>query len=199
MKKSMSNLQVFLYNASAEYHLRRLCMDHLPNLQVIEDFASEFCSMQDFIPFALDRISHETSNLRHLLVDFGQEETTSENVHLTHSLVSHLWVFWYEEWVRDESQWQPLLKFSNIESLSTARGVQMTFKEIFSACPRLEKLELATIINDPEPITFFARLMEIEIYFKSSYESKYELSNILSAPDLKKVTLFGNSAPAPNS
>ncbi|CAB3369666.1 Hypothetical predicted protein [Cloeon dipterum] len=118
MKKSMSNLKVFRYG-SATYHLRRVCMDHLPNLQVIEDFASDFSLMQDFVAFAQDPISHGTSNLRHLLVDYSQQEAINQNYHLTCPLVSHMAIFWWEEWVseHDCSKWKPLLKFTQIESL----------------------------------------------------------------------------------
>ncbi|XP_065334609.1 uncharacterized protein LOC135935905 isoform X2 [Cloeon dipterum] len=218
LKKSFPNLKVFIYNASAEYHLRRLCMDHMPNLQVIETYANKLCSKHDYNSVAhLDPERRGTSNLRHLLVDFSQEESTSESMHLEFPHVSHLWIFWFEEGNCDEIQWQNLLKFTHIESLEMScfplpamncfldtygpnllalsiiqeykDESSLTFQRIFTACPKLEKLKLRTTIIYPEPITFFSHLEEVELSYWCASE---ELTNILSAPHLQKVTLYGD-------
>ncbi|CAB3366778.1 Hypothetical predicted protein [Cloeon dipterum] len=66
-------------------------------------------------------------------------------MHLSYPHVSHLWIYWFEEMIRDEIQWQNLLKFTHIEK------VELTY-----------------------------------------WCASEELTNILSAPHLQKVTFVGD-------
>ncbi|XP_065342189.1 uncharacterized protein LOC135940960 [Cloeon dipterum] len=141
-----------------------------------------------------------------------------KDIHITHPHVTDLMMHWYEnpDWTWEGLNY--ILQFTKIESLTmldfptevmfrfidtfgaklNALNIQhddrqmepfLNLNYIFTACPLLERLRLWLVINDPEPITFYARLKEVELNFSFPDGSRDEMVNILSAPDFEKVIL----------
>ncbi|CAB3370405.1 Hypothetical predicted protein [Cloeon dipterum] len=202
LKKSFHRLTAFFFQSAAAVErielLKNLCKIHLPKLQVIGNFASVFCSQNNY-HFSPHQV--EGRNLRHLTLNL-QYVRTGEEVHLMFPNVTHLMI------TGSDSSWevQPLLLFSNIESLHlslvsseavlnflTTYGPDLhslylaefisdlSLDQIFSLCPRLERIGL--FIEDPEvPVNSLPLLKEVML-------KSVTVSNILNAPNLQKVTL----------
>ncbi|CAB3374338.1 Hypothetical predicted protein [Cloeon dipterum] len=103
----------FRSNVPIEQHLEftNMCRMHLSNLQIVEDFASVFCTQ---IQFRYAPHMEQVRNLRHLWLDLHYEQIV-EDVHLMFPHVTHLRI----EGSDSSTAWQvkPLLQFSEIESL----------------------------------------------------------------------------------
>ncbi|CAB3380312.1 Hypothetical predicted protein [Cloeon dipterum] len=218
LKRSMSNLKEFIYTARNNDTLRTECMRNLSNLHVFHEYSDLFRPKEDYDPSAPNEVVPGYSNLQHLYIDFDVD-VKREDMHLKNPHIRHIMMLWYgnPDWVWDTS-WKKVLNFSNIESLTflgfppdvlfhfidtygaklnalnihhenRAMEPFLNLNRMLTACPLLERLRLSLVINDPEPITFYARLKEVELNFAFPDGSRDEMVNILSAPDLEKVIL----------
>ncbi|CAB3385384.1 Hypothetical predicted protein [Cloeon dipterum] len=196
-------------------------MRNLSNLHVLHQYSELFCPKEDYDPSTPNEVVPGYSNLRHLTIHINLTYDYPDNeIHIKHPHVTDLMMHWYEDPDWDWECLNYILQFTNIESLTmldfptvvmfrfidtfgaklNALNIQhddrqmepfLNLNHIFTACPLLERLRLWLVINDPEPITFYARLKEVELNFsfRSPDGSRDEVVNILSAPDLEKVIL----------
>ncbi|CAB3376054.1 Hypothetical predicted protein [Cloeon dipterum] len=69
----------------------------------------------------------------------------------------------------------------------------LSFSDIFALCPKLERLHLGgNILEDAAPLTSFSQLRELGLDMFREYNNRIKLSEILQAPFLEKITLFGD-------
>ncbi|XP_065351562.1 uncharacterized protein LOC135946972 [Cloeon dipterum] len=192
-------------------------LSNLSNLRVFHEYSDLFRPKEDYDPSTPNEVVPGYSNLQHFYIDFDMD-IISGDVQLTNPHIRHIMMLWFREpdWVWD--YWENVLSFSNIESLTflgfppdvlfrfidtygaklNALSIHhdnremepfLNLNRMLTACPLLERLRLRLVINDPEPITFYARLKEVELNFAFLDGSRDETVNILSAPDLEKVIL----------
>ncbi|XP_065340424.1 uncharacterized protein LOC135939785 [Cloeon dipterum] len=192
---------------------------NLSNLHVLHQYSELFRPKEDYDPSTPNEVVPGYSNLRHLMILINIPfDYPEEDIHITHPHVTDLMMHWCEDPDWDWKSLNYILQFTNIESLTmldfptevmfrfidtfgaklNALNIQhddrqmepfLNLNYIFTACPLLERLRLWLVINDPEPITFYARLKEVELNFSFPDGSSDEMVNILSAPDLEKVIL----------
>ncbi|XP_065335639.1 uncharacterized protein LOC135936669 [Cloeon dipterum] len=217
LKRSMSNLKEFIYTARRNDTLRTECLMNLSNFHVLHEYAGLFRPKGDYDPSTPNEVVTGCSNLRHLMIDFDMD-FPKKDMHLKNPHVRHIMMLWYTHDGWEWKDVNYALKFSNIESLTflgfppyvmfcfiytfgaklNALNIQhddrtiepfLNLSRMFTACPLLERLRLWLVISDPEPITFYARLKEVELNFTFPNGSRNEMVNILCAPDLEKVIL----------
>ncbi|CAB3367607.1 Hypothetical predicted protein [Cloeon dipterum] len=152
-------------------------------------------------------VPEETSALRHL-----HAAPTTFDLPAAFPNVTHLKADCTA--IEPENKYASILRFSNIESLNLriqpfaftlnsfleAYGgnlhtlmieskdwLNFSFSRIFDACPKLRKIELGhiLILDDMKPLESFAQLREL--HWKP--KNQFEMTNILSAPNLERVYL----------
>ncbi|CAB3385333.1 Hypothetical predicted protein [Cloeon dipterum] len=215
--KSLSNLRVLLFQGKRLFMpsndrykkyqtlFERLCIQRLPNLKVFQQMADHTAKAGSIEIFHIGDMVRK--NLQHLTTAQGVE-----GMHLMFPSVTHLRVEVFVE----EKDWRNLLQFPKLESLQIChspseaiepfltryganlrtlvfaeiRGVK--FNQIFQLCPNLEvlKLQNVTVDDDTNFIFNFSKLKQL--YWKPFISKEAHLSNILAAPDLETLELFGN-------
>ncbi|CAB3381111.1 Hypothetical predicted protein [Cloeon dipterum] len=212
---SFKRLKAFFFRMTATssqdmIEFKNLCQMNLFNLQVLEDFASDFCSQRKY-QYASHMIGDR--NLRHLCLNL-QYEKAEEGLHKWFPHVTHLKIEGPTTLSDYEWKIEPLLKFfpSKIESLhlshvpleivlqfltSYGSDLQSLFlgnsiflkesesslKPIFDLCPKLESVGLVEI-EGTLPKSTFTMLNEVILKYDT-------VLDILIAPNLEKVTLLG--------
>ncbi|CAB3379723.1 Hypothetical predicted protein [Cloeon dipterum] len=221
LQKSFQLLKAFFFQTNACMHkifeFKNLCATQLPNLQVIKDFASDFCCQSEY-QYAPHK--KEGRNLRHLELNF-QYEKPEEGLHELFPYVTHLMIegpnsFSDDEFqIESDNEWQiePLLHFSEIESLKLSfvppeialqlvTTYKMKLHSLYlgnSICPKdfestldgifniCPKLERVGLVNIEGP-AFQLNNLTLLKEVMLKYEAVFD---ILIAPNLEKVTLMG--------
>ncbi|XP_065342506.1 uncharacterized protein LOC135941143 [Cloeon dipterum] len=217
--KSLSNLRVLLFKEknlclpsndtrTVRYQtwFERLCIDKLPNLKVFQQMADHTAGTRSAEKFEIPDMIRKS--LQHLTTAQGVE-----GMHLMFPSVTHLRV----DKMNEEKDWSNLLQFPIIESLqichspptaiepflaqyganlrtlvlSEMKGV--LFRQIFELCPNLEVLSLQNVIVDDDTNFLFDFAKLKKLYWKPNNSKQAHISNILAAPDLKTLEMFGNS------
>ncbi|XP_065341572.1 uncharacterized protein LOC135940567 [Cloeon dipterum] len=214
----LSNLRVLLFkennvfvasNDSSQTLFKTLCIDRLPNLKVFQQMADHTAGEESTVTFQIGDTVRP--RLQHLTTALGVE-----GMHLMFPSVTNLRV----DEMNEERDWRNLLQFTKIESLqichSSSSALEpflaryganlrtlvlsemegVLFRQIFKLCPNLEVLKLQNVIvgDDTNIISKFAKLKQL--YWKpndSDESKKAHISNILAAPDLETLEMFGNS------
>ncbi|CAB3368741.1 Hypothetical predicted protein [Cloeon dipterum] len=94
MKSAMPKLKVFIHGANVgerNITLIRCLAENLPNLHVIQSFASTFSSSEDYESSNEIPRASGSSNLRHLKVEYNVDKDCT-NLPTAYPLVTHLWV-----------------------------------------------------------------------------------------------------------
>ncbi|CAB3383824.1 Hypothetical predicted protein [Cloeon dipterum] len=185
LKLSFSRLKEFLFSSLYSENpliqtLATLCVQHLPQLEIVNDFAES-------VTFFSNLESTEgvkDSDLCHL----GVYPTHTSDLSAVFPKVTHLKVLLLGD--EPEENINSILHFSNIESLNFhslpsvsvldrffgAYGANLltlilscdwqslSFSSIFAACPKLQVLKLDDVVisDDREPIKEFAQLTELK-------------------------------------
>ncbi|CAB3386402.1 Hypothetical predicted protein [Cloeon dipterum] len=209
LKSSFSHLSVFLFHLAADDQSRftRFCLENLQNLQIIERFASTFCSKEgcDILP----RTRLMGADLRHLTL--SSTNRWRDEYADRFPLVTHLAV---NRWESCSIGDQNVLQMHNIKSLSLhfidpgslivvliscgdrLRALEVkafdiwSFSTIFDNCPRLQKASFILLgpkSPENEPVSYsFVHLKQLKIDLNA-----FPHSNLWRAPRLEKITLFG--------
>ncbi|CAB3367610.1 Hypothetical predicted protein [Cloeon dipterum] len=189
----MEKLKIIQFSTSSRFFenkLTKLCYQHLPKLEVVREFADTLkCSgitMELIVP-------KETSALRHL-----RSTPSTFDLPAAFPNVTHLRADCTGD-VREEQHDSSILRFASIESLAliirrvaTSVSTLDSFLEaIFDACPKLQRLELCQMWDGNDPLEFFAQLREFHWTMGRSNKvlCKFEVTNILAAPNLEKLFL----------
>ncbi|XP_065349479.1 uncharacterized protein LOC135945608 [Cloeon dipterum] len=215
LKLSFSRLKEFLFSSLCSENpliqkLTTLCVQHLPQLEIVNDFAESVTYFSNLESTE----GVKNSDLRHL----GVYPTHNSDLSAVFPKVTHLKVLLMGD--EPEENINSILHFSNIESLNFhslpsvsvldrffgAYGANLltlilscdwqslSFSRIFAACPKLQVLKLDDVVisDDKEPIKEFAQLTELKWTLRKSdgLMPKSKVCNILSAlPNLKKLSL----------
>ncbi|CAB3384493.1 Hypothetical predicted protein [Cloeon dipterum] len=218
LRGSFQLLKAFFFRSTASMQhileFRNLCKLHLPNLQVIMDFASDFCCQSEY-QYAPHKI--EGRNLRHLGLNLQYEKQAEEGVHELFPYVTHLKIEGPDNFSDYEWKIKPLLKFSQseIESLHLShvppeivlqfvttygsdlqslylgntiyrKDSESSLDSIFTICPKLERVGLVDIEGPVIQMNCLTKKVIKEVILK--YETVFD---IMIAPNLEKVTLMG--------
>ncbi|CAB3373170.1 Hypothetical predicted protein [Cloeon dipterum] len=192
-------------NITKILELRNQCIKHLPKLEIVNDYAD---NTRGFPHQPELTIPEETSSLRHLVA-----APTTFDLPVAFPNVTHLKAHCSKAELQD--QYDSILRFANIESLMLpyasslhffleAYGANLqtlimnsrcwykySFKQIFDACPKLQRLEMynVQISDDKKPIESFSQLRELRMTLGHYLDHNIVLTNILSAPNLEKISL----------
>ncbi|CAB3382539.1 Hypothetical predicted protein [Cloeon dipterum] len=211
-KSCFSRLKVFLFRECSHsftiflMQLHRLCLQHLPNLEVMGNSASK---SNCYRCHELDE-QLVSSSLRYVCV-----APYRQHLHLNFPNATHLKVVW-EMSETEQNELDSLLRFSKIEmlylenvpsasvlnnfivyssnlhtlNLKNVIEPPLEFRGIFTCFPNLQilRVKYGTVPDGDEPIQFFAKLTELK-WIMTCINSKVVLSNILSAPNLQKLSL----------
>ncbi|CAB3378843.1 Hypothetical predicted protein [Cloeon dipterum] len=180
IKENFSNLKIFQFNSfnrryvATRNMLIRLCIEHIPNLEVVGDDVDSFGSFEgydDRLPAICPFLNLTAFELQHLCTSSSQIFLTPF-AFLHFPRVTHLKIKWESN---DEDSWTSLLNFRNISCLSleaasfakilnqfltvygsnlkslhlTGKGStlpRISFGQIFNTCEKLEKLTLNRVI-----------------------------------------------------
>ncbi|XP_065335118.1 uncharacterized protein LOC135936286 [Cloeon dipterum] len=141
LQEKLANLRLFLFcsaSKTANEQLNELCVTNLPKLQVVQEFASHFCTGEGLPLPDPDETSPTASNLLHLTIDLDTVLPKAEEIHLRFPHVTHLKVFQNDELFFSEEvdlkTIDHLLHFSKVEHLDLRLSRPSTFNQI------LEKL-----------------------------------------------------------
>ncbi|CAB3378729.1 Hypothetical predicted protein [Cloeon dipterum] len=219
LKRSMSNLKEFIYTARRNYALRLECMMSLPNLHVLKEYSDLFHPKEEYDPSTPNEVVPGHTNRRHLMIHLDMDLLGNihlKNPHVRH--ITILWFEDEEDPDYEWHGMNDVLQLANIESCTFlnfppddlfrfigALGAKLSslnishekrnmepflnLNRMFTACPLVERLRLCLVISDPEPITFYACLKEVELNLSFPNGSRNEVVKVLSAPDLEKVIL----------
>ncbi|XP_065337353.1 uncharacterized protein LOC135937924 [Cloeon dipterum] len=124
LKESFEGLKVFLFWTQANQANRRaftrFCIENIPTLQVVGDFANEFCTVNDFYLNAETLIWPGSSDLRHFTLDLNYEIIPTD-LHTRFKKINHLKIIWTNQENSDDKKpfrnEELLKKFKKITSL----------------------------------------------------------------------------------
>ncbi|CAB3382868.1 Hypothetical predicted protein [Cloeon dipterum] len=142
LQEKLANLRIFLFRSPSKVgveQLNQLCVTYLPKLQVVQEFASEFCTGEDLPRPDPEETNQDThvSNLLHLTINLDTFLRGADEIHLRFPYVTHLKVFQKDGLFSEEVDLRTvefLLNFSNVEHLDIRLSRPSTFNLI------LEKL-----------------------------------------------------------
>ncbi|CAB3382287.1 Hypothetical predicted protein [Cloeon dipterum] len=215
-RRSFSHLKVFCFASSSshycstvmfsnfELHLRSLCIQYLPNLEVAgEYFDTGRCNCQWIVQFP-----SQISALQHLSAPAEEREWST-----TFPNVTHLKVHFFD--VIAEKQLEAMLQFPKIVGLNLERcptreimqeflvrygenldtlilsssresHISLELKTLFQSCPKLEKLCLKNVSLKNESMQYFPSLRELD--WQPNRTTYARLSKILPAvPNLERL------------
>ncbi|CAB3386412.1 Hypothetical predicted protein [Cloeon dipterum] len=218
LRKSFAHLKVFEFDLMVDHTLESfnlMCMENLPNLQVIESRVVNTFDTGYKIDHSAPLPPTGISNLRHLNLDhfFKWRNCFLEMC----PFLTHLMIQWGD--FEDMEENQKILQFSQIKSLTletipvndlyrflhaygrnllelhvvaTYKEAQTSFlsyNQIFNLCPNLEKIFLFSE-NKECFSSQFERINSFANISELKLDTKYlEMSNIPDAPGLRKIDL----------
>ncbi|XP_065336565.1 uncharacterized protein LOC135937344 [Cloeon dipterum] len=153
LQKKLVNLRIFLFRSpskAAVKQLNQLCVRNLPKLQVVQEFASEFCTGQG-LPLPDPKESRNknppASNLLHLTIDMDTDLRDANDIHLRFPHVTHLKMFQDQLFPVDvvSHQLDFLLYFSNVEHLDIRMSRPLTFNPILEELLKTYKMKIKTL------------------------------------------------------
>ncbi|CAB3378331.1 Hypothetical predicted protein [Cloeon dipterum] len=218
-RETFGNLKVFLFDGfgsdSFIMDLSEFCIENLPKLEIVQRRVDHYMYFTMHIAKYIDlNLNCESSPLQHLCT-----EPLDKSLHLLFPKLTHLQVNLANEFF-SESEKASVMNFSGIEYLCISRCCSsldivdrlldtygpnlksLEFSEsfcsikletIFEKCPNLEKLSLhcVEVTDEDKPISNFSNLKEL-VWIRDQYDEPAVLSNILSAPNLEKISLEGS-------
>ncbi|CAB3379989.1 Hypothetical predicted protein [Cloeon dipterum] len=153
LQEKLANLRIFLFRSPSKERvkqLKQLCVRHLPKLQAVQEFASEFCTGQG-LPLPDPEESRNkkppASNLLHLTIDLDTDLRDTKDIHLRFPHVTHLKVFQDKffpvEVVSNKLDF--LLNFCNVEHLDIRMSRPPTFNPILEELFKTYKMKIKTL------------------------------------------------------
>ncbi|CAB3385440.1 Hypothetical predicted protein [Cloeon dipterum] len=136
LQEKLASLRIFLFRSESKAgveQLNQFCVRNLPKLQVVQEFASEFCTGEGLpLPDPEER-PPAPSNLLHLTVNLDTILPDEEEIHLRFPHITHLKVFQNDEFFPEEVDLKTidcLLNFSMVEHLDFRLSRPSTFNRI---------------------------------------------------------------------
>ncbi|CAB3385439.1 Hypothetical predicted protein [Cloeon dipterum] len=193
LQEKLVNLRLFLFcspSKTGNEQLRELCVRNLPKLQVVREFASEFCNGEGLPlpdPEELKYQDEPASNLLHLIVDLDTNLPEAEEIHLRFPHVTHLKVLQNDVFSSEEVDLQTidfLLNFSKVEHLDLRLSRPSTFNRILerlfgtyeSRIKTLSVVSLSPMIKTCSISHIFQQFPNLEKLNFVSYRMDYDLS-----------------------
>ncbi|XP_065334639.1 uncharacterized protein LOC135935937 [Cloeon dipterum] len=136
LQEKLANLRIFLFRSPSRVgveQLNQLCVKYLPKLQVVQEFASEFCNGEDLPRLDFEETTQDVSNLLHLTINLDTFVRDADRIHLKFPYVTHLKVFQRDGLFSEEVDLRTvdsLLNFSDVEHLDIRLSRPSTFNLI---------------------------------------------------------------------
>ncbi|CAB3382132.1 Hypothetical predicted protein [Cloeon dipterum] len=150
LQEKLINLRIFLFRSPSKARVKNLtqhCVRYLPKLQVVQEFATEFCTGQGVPLPDPEEASPTASNLLHLTIDLDTDLRDAKDIHLRFPHVTHLKVF-QDDFFPVEVVLHTidfLLKFSKVEHLEIRLSRQSTFSHILEKFFETYNIKIKTL------------------------------------------------------